>query len=179
MDFKQKLIEAFDNSDWDQLVNLAIEIRKSNSKESFFGLRKNCFNIIQSSYGYESYGIAKEVMGNLGFYIIGKATSQFVKKVKEGEIKVEDAAKNVAIITKSNDMPGALSQLKFPYTYFQFRVKDNSEEIYQAKRNGTELPNKRKWFYLKNLETGEEFDFDENTIQAFLREEKIDSILED
>ena len=176
MDFKQKLIEAYDKGDWNGLVDLSIELRKSNSKESFFGLRKNCFNIIQSNRSYQE---AKEVMKKFGFYIIGCATSQFIKKVNEGKIKIEDAYKNVAIITKSDDMPGALAQLKFPYTYFEFREKDNWREIYQAKQNDIEPPKKISWYYLKNIETGEEYEFDDTNIQGLLREEKIDSLLED
>lgn len=176
MELRDKLIETFDKGDWNALVNLAIEIRKSNSKKSFFGLRKNCFNIIQGSYSYQE---AKNVMQRLGFHVIGCATSQFIKKVKEGKIKVEDAAKNVAIITKSDDMPGALSQLKFPYTYFDFRVKDNSGEIWEARLAGLELPKRREWYYIKNEETGEEYEFDDANIQGLLRDERINDILED
>lgn len=176
MDFRDKIIEAYDKSDWNLLVDLAIEVRKANSKESFFGLRKNYFNIIQGGHSYQE---AKDVLHRLGFHVIGCATSQFIKKVKEGKVKVEDASKNIAIITKSDDMPGALAQLKFPYTYFDFREKDNSYERYEAKREGLEPPDKKSWYWIKNVETGEEYEFDDANINGLLRDEKIDSILED
>lgn len=161
MDFRQKLIELYDNGDWDALVNLSIEIRKSNSKESFFGLRKNCFNIIQANHSYQE---AKEVLTKLGFNVIACATSQFVKKIKEGKVKLEDASKNVAIITKSDDMPGALAQLKFPYTSFVFHEKSNWSKVYNAKQKGIEPPKEISWYHLKNMETGEEYDFDDTNM---------------
>jgi hypothetical protein len=179
MDFKEQLIEAYDKGDWNLLVDLALEIRKANSKESFFGLRKNYFNIIQCSYGHSTYRVGKELLSKMGFQVIGSSTSQFLKKVKEGKINIEDAAKNIAIITKSSDMPGELSRIKFPYTYFELRLSNNGEEIREARRSNLEPPKRREWFYLQNIETGEEYEFDECHINGLLRDEKIDSILED
>jgi hypothetical protein len=176
MDYRQQLLDTYDSGDFDALINLANEIRKVNSKESFFGLRKNYFNIIHS---HRSYTKAKEVLEKLGFHVIGCAASQFLKKVQDGKIKVEDAAKNIAIVTKSDTMAGTLAALKFPYTEFTFHEMNNWHEIYNARRGNLPEPDLRKWLRLTNEQTSDIFEFDEVNINGLLRDEKIDSILED
>jgi hypothetical protein len=85
----------------------------------------------------------------------------------------------VAIVTKSDTMAGTLAALMFPYTEFTFHEMNNWHEIYNARRGNLTEPDLRKWLRLTNEQTGDIFEFDEVNINGLLRDEKIDSILED
>lgn len=91
MDNRQKLIELYDAQDWHGLVKFANQVRdEESSKDSLFGLKKNYFNVIRSSYYYME---AIELMQKMGYHVETGATSQVLKRIEKGKIKIEDSKK--------------------------------------------------------------------------------------
>jgi hypothetical protein len=171
MDNKQKLIELYDTQDWHGLVKFANQIRDEQCKDFFFGLKKNYFNvIIASSWYYE----AIDLMEKMGFCVITGNTTQVLKRIEKGKLKIEDSKNNIAIITKSKTMAGELSRLNFPTTNFELSIIDNYYERLQDKS----LP-EIETYCLENLDTSEKYLFTEENLKGLIREEKIDSIFED
>lgn len=172
MDNRQKLIELYDAQDWHGLVKFANQVRdEESSKESFFGLKKNYFNVIRTSYYYNE---AIELMEKMGYHVETGATTQVLKRIEKGKIKIEDSKKNIAIVTKSTTMAAELARINFPTTNFEFFKNDN----YYERLDNRNLP-EIEWYELTNLDTGEVHKFTEETLKGLLRQEQIDSIFED
>jgi hypothetical protein len=113
-------------------------------------------------------------MEKMGFYVITGATTQVLRKIEKGKLKIEDSKNNIAIVTKSKTMAGELSRLNFPTTNFEFLLHNNYYEMLQDKS----LP-EINTFWLTNLDTSEVHKFTEENLKGLMREEKIDSIFED
>ena len=166
MEHRQKLLNLYDNGNYDDLISFAFEIRKNASKVAFFGLRKNYFNVIYVDDYQEE---AKSFFEKLNYHvIICNKIVEFKENVKDGKIKIEDAIKNIVIITNKWTMCDALAVLNFPHIGFIFSCKVDYDTW-------------ESYFLIRNIETKEIFKFIniDSIITGIIREEKINSILED
>ena len=159
MEYRQKLLNLYDSGNYDDLISLAFEIRKNASKIAFFGLRKNYFNVIYVDDYQEE---AKSFFEKLNYHvIICNKIVEFKENVQDGKIKIEDAIINIVIITDKWTMCDALAILNFPHIGFRFKREKKSS------------------FLIENWETKEIFKVTEENLAGIIREEKINSILEE
>ena len=175
---KEKLIELFDAQNWDELLNLIIKL-KTGATKTLFGLKRNCFNVIELEAS-RWYSDIDEVFKNLGFHIINCNLQEFKKMVKKGEINL-DTHKDIIISTTSHSINSILNEKNLPNNRLKLHCKNNSVEYYTNfdYTNNISTIEHKEWWILENLITGEKYEFDKVSALGHSRDERIDSIFED
>jgi hypothetical protein len=162
MDYSELIHKYTDEKNWDQVLLLANKAKLNDHQESYFGIRKGYVNLFEgwcSSVLTELgkiEGILYQTIGNQPRLnkIIKKGT--FSKELVANNFFISDYDVSSAVIKKLEDLE---------YPYLRFRVGHP----------------KKGWkiTVVKNLTTGEEFEFENiGQLLGMERERKINSILD-
>jgi hypothetical protein len=165
MNYKELIIKAAEEKDWDQVIKLAQDAKLNSSEKTLFGIKKgylNVFKIPDTRYAHKNFEDLYEFLEKLGYKIQTYSL--------DTDVTLQTVVDNyVCLFTGDNSYIGKLHKKGYHIQFFNAKIREYGN---------TFEGNYKKVYYINDDNNKWRFD-NLNQLQALLRDAKIDSILDD
>jgi hypothetical protein len=176
MYYKELILQALEEKNWDEIISLATQAKNIQLGEVFLGIRKGYVNLFN---GYDN--LLYEMFTKLGVKCFWTKTQPGLNKlIKDGDLSLQLIMNEPVIIFSGKaTVNDKLMRLKWPVCLFSSKVK--SKKTKEKTKNGYTIY--EYTYVITNHMTNEEISFNkdnsENVLTGLMRDSRINSILDD